>query len=162
VAGLRIDILTVVALTVLSCSSCARDAAAPAQQQSQPAWGTQVQGLQCRLRPLGTAWHAGEPPCFAVDLRNGGQRTFAFIGGTQAPVYQVSVDRRWYRLVNPPVQGKVQALAPGVEIADAPLSLSDSMHLPLKPGRHTIQVSFLFEGLEVVSNPVRIKVLSRP
>ncbi len=122
-------------------------------------WGPTAAGLQCRLRPIKRLLSAGEAPTFKVDLRNQGGRVFTFLPDPQTPLHQFAVDGRWYPWPHRPTDGKTQPLGPGVEIADMPVALPADTPLLLVPGRHTIQVAFSFEGIEVVSNPVEIEVI---
>jgi hypothetical protein len=123
-------------------------------------WGPAAEGLQCRLRPVKRICAAGESPTFKIDLCNRGGRVFAFLGGEHAPVHQFSIDgrgRRWP--ARPPTDGKAQALGPGVEVLDLPVTLPADAQSLLTPGRHIIQFAFSFEGVEVVSNPVEIEII---
>ena len=96
-----------------------------------------------------------------MDLRNGGKRVFAVSEPVRAE--RIAVDGRWY----PWPQGaqgqtRIQPLGPGAELADLSLKLPHSRHLPLGPGRHTIQVVIELEGIEVASGPVGIEIAATP
>ncbi len=124
-----------------------------------PTWGAQAEGLQCRLRPVKRIWQAGEPPAFKLDLRNHGTRIFAFTRSPDVPLHGFSVDGHWYRWPTPaPAPCRVWPLAPKVEFPDLSVTLPQAICGPLPTGRHTIQVAFVFEGVEVVSNPTGIEV----
>lgn len=147
---------------------CARRSLKPAESPAsagwvKPTWGPEAGGLQCRLRPTKRLWPADEPAVFKLDLRNQGKRVFAFVSSERVPLHRVSLDGRWYRWPSSPVtEGKMWPLAPDVEFPSLSVSLPGPMDLTLTPGRHVIQVTFLFEGVEVVSNPVAIEVLPTP
>lgn len=149
----------------LSGIGCARHAARPVKSPevaawAEPVWGPATQGLQCRLRPVRRVWHAPEAPEFKIDLRNQGKRIFAFASSEQVPLHAIGVDGRWYACPRPMrAEGPVWPLAPGVEFAGLPVVLPSDTGLPLAAGRHTIQIAFSFEGLEVISNPVGIEIL---
>ncbi len=124
-----------------------------------PTWGPDAEGLQCRLRPVKQTWQTDESPAFKVDLQNHGMRIFAFTRSPDVPLHEFSVDGRWYRCPAPaPAPCRVWPLAPKVEFPDLPVTLPQAVCGPLPPGRHTIQVAFVLEGIEVVSNPVGIEV----
>jgi len=116
------------------------------------------------LRPVRRVCPGGESPTFKVDLRNRGGRIFAFLCGEQVPLHGFAVDGQWRRRPSPaPVEGKVRALGPGVEILDLTVALPDEARTLLTPGRHVVQLAFSFEGVEVPSNPVEIEIVgSRP
>jgi len=158
-----IAVLVVDSFAVL-CSGCAlRTATSTGRAESPawtaPTWGPEAEGLQCRLRPVKRIWRTGEPPAFKVDLRNHGTRIFAFTRSADVPLHEFSVDGRWYRWPTPPATAcRVWPLAPTVEFPDLPVTLPRRICGPLLPGRHTIQVAFLLEGVEVVSDPVGIEV----
>lgn len=131
--------------------------------RSAPDWGAPAEGLQCRLRPTKWLWLTGEAPTFKLDLRNQGQRLFAF--DVREPIYpdRVAIDGRWYyRLQNRIHEAKIRPLEPGAEFADLTVAIPSEMDLPLGPGRHTIQVALDLEDISVVSGPVRIEITARP
>lgn len=126
-------------------------------------WGPQAEGLQCRLRPTKRLWQNGEMPSFRLDLRNHGQRLFAF--NVHEPVHpdRVWLDGRWHhRRRDQAVQAKMHPLAAGGELVDLMLAVPAEMGLPLGPGRHTIQVAFDLEDLAVLSNVVVIEIATAP
>lgn len=124
-----------------------------------PPWGPEAEGLQCRLRPEKRAWQAGEPLAFKVDLRNRGTRIFAFPRSAEVSPREFSVDGRWRRWPTPPVTAcRMWPLAPKVEFPGLPVTLPERICGPLPRGRHTLEVAFAFEGIEVVSNPVRVEI----
>jgi hypothetical protein len=151
-------------------SGCAEETKTPVKRPAgrvapvEPAdqWGPDVQGLQCRMRPIRTAWQAGESLVFRVSLRNGGKRSFALLDDGTVHAERILLDGRWYdRPLLGPVEGKFRLLGPGDQIGDMPLSISKEMALPLGSGLHTMQIAFLLEGLEVVSNSVEFEVAPR-
>jgi hypothetical protein len=130
--------------------------ATPAQLE----WGPAASGLQCRLRPIKRVCPAGESPAFKADLRNQGGRVFAFLQGQQAPLDRFAIDGCWHPWpARPSVAARTLALGPGVEFPDLPATFPPNAQSYLTPGPHTIQVAFLFEGIEVVSNPVEIEII---
>jgi hypothetical protein len=153
---------------VMLYAGCARPVHAPRGvtarlAPSRPTWGPAAEGLQCRLRPAKRVWSADERPTFKIDLRNRGARIFAFVRSSPLPLHAVSVDGRWYRRPDlRATEGTVWPLAPGVEFTDLAISLPNDMHVPLASGHHLVQVAFLFEGVEVVSNLVAIEILTPP
>jgi len=146
------------------CPGCASHTVIAARQAESlawaaPTWGPDAEGLQCRLRPVKRTWPAGELPAFNLDLRNQGTRIFAFVRSPDVPLHEFSVDGRWYRCPNhAPTACRVWPLAPKVEFPDLPVSLPQAICGPLPAGRHTIQVAFALEGVDVISNPVGIEV----
>lgn len=156
----------VVGLLLICCLGCARHILTPAKERqttasARPAWGPQVEGLQCRLRPVRRIWCVGETPTLKVDLRNDGPRIFAFVHSSDAPLYGLCVDGYWHRRLKPTAtQGRVWPLAPGVEFTDLSVSLPEAGPAPLTHGRHTIQIAFTFEGVEVVSNPIGVEIVT--
>jgi hypothetical protein len=122
-------------------------------------WGPDIEGLQCRIRPIKRLWRAKESLVFRVDFRNQGKRGFAMLDDGSVHAERVLVDGRWYsRPRIGAVGGKPRMLGPGDSLEDLPLSLSQEMAIPLSSGSHTIQVAFLFEGLEVVSNAIDLEI----
>ena len=163
-SGPRDYILLASAVSALMCSGCVRE---PARRRgpsldvawSKPQWGPQSHGLQCRLRPAKRLWRAGQRPTFTVDLRNHGKRIFAFRSAGQISVHEFTVDGRRHRLADPPAaQFRIWPLAPGVEFLDLAVCLPEEV--PVSSGRHEVQVSFLLEGIEVVSNAAGIEILA--
>jgi len=163
-AALKSGIPVVLSIVLLSVAGCNRHETVRRQPSArlapaEPTWGPQVEGLQCRLRPVRRLYPAGESPTFRIDLRNRGGRIFAFLRGEQAPLRGFAVDGQWRPGPNlAPVAGKAQAFGPGVEILDLSAALPAEARTLLTPGRHVVQVAFSFEGLEVPSNPVEIEI----
>ena len=154
------------ALLALLAAGCAQDVQTPLVRsqppaQTAPTWGPEVEGLQCRLRPTRRLWNPEETITFKLDLRNHGTRLFAF--DTHEPIRadRVALNGRWYRWPQPEgAPARVRPFAPGAELTDLTLALPHNAHLPIDPGRHEICVAFVFEGVEVRSNPVNIEVSS--
>jgi hypothetical protein len=129
----------------------------------EPAWGEAVEGLQCRLRPDKRVWQTDEIPTFKLDIRNRGERIFAFLPSQQAQLCRIQFDGTWHRAPEPPmVAGAVWPLAPGLDFHGLPVRLDDRFGLDLRPGRHVVRVSFSLEGIEVVSNPVGLEIVPQP
>lgn len=155
----------VVFVVLAAGAGCARRApAVPGQARrivpAETMWGSEAEGLQCRVRPTRRVCVAGESPAFKIDLCNRGGRVFAFVRGEQAPVHRFSIDGRWHPWPDrPPTDGRVQALGPGVEVLDLPVTLPADARPFLGPGPHVIRFAFSFEGVEVVSNSVEIEIL---
>lgn len=165
--GIGIRVSLILSLLILSCPGCHRrsENGAPPRVEpvtsTAPTWGVQTEGLQCRLRPVKRLWNPNEPILFKLDLRNQGKRVFA----VSDPIYPdgVSVDGRWHHRPQPSnVGAKVRALGPGAELAGLSLSLPAATQLPLGPGPHRIQVSFVFEGIQVRSGAAAIEIGSVP
>jgi hypothetical protein len=163
-------VLLVIAALAALCAGCARAPLAPLVPAQlppktekvpprRPTWGPEAEGLQCRLRATKHIWQRGEAPTFKVDLRNRGSRIFAFATDNSVPSYQVIANGRKYPLAEPAArEARIKPLAPGVEFSNLPISLPGKVHTSLATGRHTIQLVFSFEGVEVVSNPVSIEI----
>jgi hypothetical protein len=130
------------------------------QAWAEPAWGEVAEGLRCRLRPDKRVWQQGEALSFKVDMRNQGGRMFAFAPSHIQQICRIQFDGRWYHWPNPAmIDGSVWPLAPGVQFDDILISLDKQFGVKIAPGRHIIRVAFALEGVEVVSNPVGIKIL---
>jgi hypothetical protein len=162
--GMKYVALLIVGSSVALGAGCALRMPGQAGQtegstRAAPTWGPVAQGLQCRLRPVKRIWPAGEPPAFKVDLRNQGTRIFAFPRSQDIPLHRFCVDGRWYRWpTSAATETRVWPLAPKVEFPDLPVTLPQTVCGPLRSGRHTIQVAFVLEGIEVISDPVGIEV----
>jgi hypothetical protein len=127
---------------------------------ARPSWGPEVEGVQCLLRPMKRRWPIEESPTFEIDVRNRGQRIFAFPAADEAPVDRIAIDGRWHRWPRPAGKGvKMWPLAPGVEFNGLSATLPEALRSSLGPGRHIVQVAFVFEGVEVLSNAVTIELL---
>lgn len=123
-----------------------------------PAWGAATGGLQCRLRPTKRLWHAGETPTFRVDLRNRGPRVFALTVDPLRPD-RISINDKWHQRLAPDSAGrKVVPFGPASDFADLPWTLPPQAASLLTQGRHTVRIAFVFEGIEVTSNPVEIEI----
>lgn len=166
--GVGNRVVLVLVLGFLLCPGCSRQTRAPARRVDRlvwtaPDWGSQTQGLQCRLRPTKRLWQSGETPTFRLDLRNQSSRPFAF--DVCEPIWpdRVAVEGRWYHRRRDEIRpAKVHLLAPGVELPDLELVLPATMALPLGPGRHMIQIALDFEDLTVLSNQVGIEIADPP
>jgi hypothetical protein len=156
------------ALFALLAAGCAQDVQTPFARaeppaQTGPTWGPEAEGLQCRLRPTKRLWNPGETITFKLDLRNQGTRLFAFDSQEPIRADRVALNGRWYRWPRPDAApAKVRPLAPGAEFTDLTLTLPGHTQLPLGPGRHEIRVAFIFEGIEVRSDPVAIEITRAP
>ncbi len=127
---------------------------------AEPTWGEADEGLQCRLRPDKRVWQTGETPTFKIDMRNQGQRMFAFPPSHIQQICRIQFDGRWYYWPNPVmIDGSVWPLAPGIKFDDIPIALDVQFGINITPGRHIIRVALALEGVQVVSNPVGIKIL---
>jgi hypothetical protein len=105
-------------------------------------------------------WPAAESPTFEINVRNRGQRIFAFPVGDDAPLDRIAINGRWYRWPRPAGEGmKMWPLAPGVEFKSLSATLPETLRSSISTGRHTVQVAFVFEGVEVLSNVVIIELL---
>jgi hypothetical protein len=124
-----------------------------------PAWGAAENGLQCRLRPTKRLWRAGEAPAFRVDLRNEGRRIFALAVEPLQP-QRIAIDTQWRRSASETEGRRVAPFGPGSEFIDLPLVLPPEAMGRLTEGRHIIRIAFVFEGIEVASNPVEIEIVN--
>jgi hypothetical protein len=132
----------------------------PPVQKAQ--WGPDVEGVQCRIRPIKRLWAANEPLVFRVDFRNRGTRTFGILDDGAIHAERILLDGRWYsRPLLGMTGGKPRMLGPGEHLDGLSLCVSRDMAIPFEPGPHTIQVMFLLEGLEILSNPVDFEIASR-
>lgn len=144
---------------------CQRRAASPggppARERAEfaaPAWGIAAAGLQCRLRPTKRLWHAGETSIFRVDLRNRGPRVFALVVDPLRPD-RISIDGKWQQRLAPDSTGrKIMPFGPASDFTDLPCTLPPQTASLLTQGRHTVRIAFVFEGIEVTSNPVEIEI----
>jgi len=119
-------------------------------------WGRAVEGLQCRLRATRASWQSTETPTFLFDLRNSGKRTFAFWPAHKLQFCEVEIDGKWRRWPDAVMLNSAAwPLTPGAQYNAVTLDLE-------KPGKHIIRIAFELEGVRVVSNPVRIKILPAP
>jgi hypothetical protein len=135
-------------------------APSPASAWGEPAWGAAVEGLQCRLRPDKRIWQTDEVPTFKLDIRNRGERIFAFLPFQQAHLCKIQFDGTWHQGPEPPMAaGAVWPLAPGLDFHGLPVRLDDRFGLKRRPGRHIVRVSLSLEGIEVISNPVGIEIV---
>jgi hypothetical protein len=149
-------------LMCLGCGKPSRTATRRAEPipWARPSWGPQVEGVQCLLRPVKRRWPVEESPTFEIDVRNRGQRIFAFPAADDAPLDRIAIDGRWHRWLRPAGEGvKMWPLAPGVEFNGLSATLPETLRSSLSPGRHMVQVAFVFEGVEVLSNVVTIELL---
>ncbi len=159
--------LLILLLAALMLPGCSREKRLPARRadrlvRTAPDWGAQAEGVQCRLRPTKRLWLTGEALTFKLDLRNQGQRLFAFDVREPIRPSRIAVDGRWHHWRRDETSlAKIRPLGPGVEFADLTLTIPPEMDLPLGPGRHTIQVTLDFEDLTVISDPVRIEIAPR-
>lgn len=155
--------VVLVALVLLG-PGCKRSVKAPKRQPERlariaPTWGPQVEGLQCRLRPIKRLWAAGDTVTMKLDIRNQGKRLFAFDAAQPVQADRVLLDGQSYRGSRPTnAAAKVRPLGPDAEFTDLTLALPGTSHLPLTPGFHEIAVVLTFEGIAVVSNSVNIEI----
>ncbi|MBN2133538.1 MAG: hypothetical protein JW741_28820 [Sedimentisphaerales bacterium] len=165
-ANARNGVLLLLCLLAAGASGCQKRSARPARLSAHgntefaaPAWGAAAGGLQCRLRPTKRLWRAGETLAFRVDLRNEGKRVFALAVEPLQP-QRIAVDRQWQqRSAADPAGRKMAPFGPGSEFADLPLALPPEAMRRLTKGRHMVQIAFVFEGIEVRSNPVEIEIV---
>jgi len=161
-------VLLVSGLAIVLAPGCGRHSKAPAKPaarlvRTSPTWGPETEGLQCRLRPTKRIWTLGETITFKLDIRNRGKRLFAFDAREPIHVDRVGLDDRWHRWPrSQTTAAQVRPLGPGVELADLALALPATIGLPLDPGHYSLRVAFLFEGVEVASNPVGIEIAAAP
>lgn len=164
--GIQKRTLLILAVSALLVSACSRRYRQPVQKAdrlawSQPTWGPEAEGLQCRLRPTKRSWPGDAAPTFKLDLRNRGQRLFAYAASEPVPLDRVSIDGRWYKWpASPTTAATMWPLAPGVEFTDLHIALPEQMQSRLTPGPHVIRVAFSFEGVAVVSGPVAIDIVA--
>ncbi len=126
----------------------------------EPNWGEAVQGLQCRFRADKQVWQSDEIPAFKLDIRNHGQRMFAFPPSHMQQICKIQFDGKWYHWPSPVmIDSSVWPLAPGLQFDDIPIMLHKEFGIKITPGRHIVRIAFALEGVEIVSNPVGIKVL---
>ena len=129
---------------------------------AEPTWGEADEGLQCRLRPDKRIWHTGETLTFKIDIKNHGQRMFAFPSSQVQQICKIQFDGKWYRWPSPvTIDGSIWPLASGVQFEDIPIALHKQFGIKITPGRHVVRVALVLEGVQVVSNPVGIKILPR-
>lgn len=132
-------------------------------------WGVAVEGLQCRLRPDGTKWQAGETPTLKADIRNLG--TYQLYVMQHQGLCELWRDGRWYGWAGE-IRAKNSPLGPGREYNDIPILLdehwvSKSNGKPLRlRRRHIVRVAFITESeqgevIRVHSNPVEIEILPK-
>lgn len=127
----------------------------------EPTWGEAAEGLQCRLRPDRRIWQMGERPSFKADIRNRGKRIFALLPSHQLELCRIQFDDKRYQWPNPfMIDSSVWPLSPGAQFNDIAITLHEQFKINLTPGRHIVRVAFSFEGIEVVSNPIGIEILS--
>lgn len=128
---------------------------------AEPTWGEADEGLQCRLRPDKRVWQAGETPTFKMDIRNQGQRMFAFPPSHIQQICRIQFDGRWYYWPVPVmIDSAVWPLASAVQFDDIPIALDVQFGIKITAGRHVVRVALALEGVQVVSNPVGIKILA--
>lgn len=127
---------------------------------SEPTWGEPAEGLQCRLRPDKRLWQADEIPTFKIDIKNLGRRMFAFPSAHLSQICKIEFDGTWYHWPGPVmIDSSVWPLAPGLQFDDITLTLHRQFGIHVTPGKHTVRAAFSLEGIEVVSNPVGLRVL---
>ena len=127
---------------------------------SEPTWGEQAEGLQCRLRPNRRVWQSRERPGFKLDIRNRGKRIFAFLPFHQLQLCRIQFDGRWYQWPSPfMIDSPVWPLSPGAQFDNIAITLHEQLKIKLSPGKHVVRVGFALEGIEVVSNPTGIEIL---
>ncbi len=75
--------------------------------------------------------------------------------------HRIAIDRQWHqRPTAATTARKMVPFGPGSELADLPLTLPPEAMHPLTKGRHVVQIAFIFEGIEVRSNPVEIEIVN--
>jgi hypothetical protein len=149
------------------------------------AWGVEVDGVQCRLRPDKLVWQVGEMPTFKLDVRNRGTRKdLAVILDPLA--HQVVVDKLVCALRGEGAAPAAKPLPPGKQFDDITFRLNEqwlfgadfgappparkignvdtNAKLKLTPGRHIVRVAVYADGNEKVwvrtlSNPVEIEIV---
>jgi RNA polymerase sigma factor (sigma-70 family) len=139
------------------------------------AWGEAVDGVQARLRTPRGVWKEGEAPTFILDLRNVGKGT---PHQRHVPFdCEIKVDGKWYGYTGAVgYVSKNTALEPGQEYDDWVKVTPDPSWqekpggvvngsrplVPLPPGKHTIRITYPFNGekppFRPVSGPVEIEV----
>ena len=104
----------------------------------------------------------------SLPQRPGEPEQPAEVGGDVARSHGVSEPGRNRLLAQAEVGGSfhngqfVDFSHTGVELADMALALPSTIGLPLNPGYHRLRVAFVFEGVEVASNPVGIEITAAP
>jgi len=128
---------------------------------AEPTWGEADEGLQCRLRPDKRLWQTGETPTFKIDIKNHGQRMFAFPQSHIQQICKIQFDGKWYHWPGPVmIDGALWPLAPDVQFDDISVALHERFGIKITSGRHVVRVALALEGVQVVSNPVGIRVLA--
>ncbi len=154
-------------LALLLVSGCRRSSLAPSRRAPRivrlvPSWGPETEGLQLRLRPTRRVWSADETITFKLDIRNQGKRLFAFNAAEPIEPDRLSVDDRWRRWPEARTAAKMRPLGPGAELADLTLALSPLTSVSPAPGRHSLRVALILEGVEAVSNEVAVEITAAP
>jgi len=131
------------------------------------AWGTVIEGLQCRLRPDGTKWQVGETPTLKADIRNIGTHKLDIV--QHQGLCELWRDGRWHSWAGE-ISAKSSPLGPGREYNDIPIlldehwvSVTNGKPLRLRR-RHIVRVAFITESkqgevIRVHSNPVEVEIL---
>ena len=128
----------------------------------EPTWGPASEGLQCRLARDRRKWGAGETPTFKFDLRNRGERTFAFWPAHKLELVQIEFDGKWHRWPEPvKIDSNVWPLPPGERYSGVTIELHERFNIDTTAGKHIIRIAFNLEGVRVISNPVGIQILAR-
>jgi hypothetical protein len=132
--------------------------------EAQYPWGKAVAGVQCRLRPMRSAWRSDDVPTLSLDIRNQGEKSIDFCRISEGHC-EIEVDGRWYGPAELLLLGaKGWHLKPGMELKDAiSVELTVSRALPkegidppyapgfaekwaerlrLTPGKHSVRVRF--------------------
>ncbi|MBN2139345.1 MAG: hypothetical protein JW720_16195 [Sedimentisphaerales bacterium] len=124
-------------------------------------WGPSAEGLQCRLAVERQTWRADETLSFSFDLRNRGRRTFAFWPRQKVELAEIEFDGKWYRWPRDvKTEGQVWKLGPGSQYYAVTIELDRQFGIDIRPGRHTVRLAYVLEGVRVVSNPVAIRIVA--
>jgi hypothetical protein len=148
-------------------------------------WGKPVHSVQVRLRTEKAVWNSNEVPVVKVDLRNNGKEELHL----QAPRVAYTYTHCYAHIDGVTYRGACSLIraAPSETVTGIRCNLSGSMEkgggfqrfpfgtnanegrLDLKPGKHTVRVSFRMgprgapagtPPVEVFSNPVQIEIVS--
>ena len=85
---------------------------------------------------------------------------FAFPPSHIQQICRIQFDGKWYHWPSPVmIDGSVWPLASGVQFDDIPIVMHERFGIKITPGRHVVRVALALEGVQVISNPVGIKIL---
>jgi general secretion pathway protein G len=151
------------------------------QQIEEQSWGQGEKGIQARVRPLRSAWQAGQTPKLSLEVRNRGETAWDTFGLRYFASYRMEWDGQWYERSDPPRSvgwGNVPPLNPGAQVkveigldrAWVPVKGEKRSPLALTSGRHVARMHVQVgpphdqspQRAQSVSNPVFIEIGSPP